>query len=251
MHKFKLLACVVMLATGTLTAQVQTDKLPAHFSQEKQMTDDPFVRKWELSVQGGWSYRLAKLSDQISPDFVDYGNKLKSGYHIGADLNYFWRENMGVGLQYSRFGSKGSMDNVTATDMATGEIIGQGEISDNIVINFIAPSFNYRYILPSRKAALQAHYALGYLSYNNNSKVINEDLKITAQSFGVSLGAHVIIPLGQRLSFIIGGTLVGGNFRKLKVKHANGTTQTIEAEKDNERENVSRIDLSAGLRFKL
>ncbi len=251
MNKFKLLACLFMLGGGTFTVQAQTDSLSTHFSQEEQITDDPFARKWELSVHGGWSYRIAKLGDQVQPDFVDYANKLRSGYHVGADLDYFFKENMGIGLKYVRFGSKATIDNVTVTDIATGQVIGQGSMSDNIAINFIAPSFNYRYIFPSRKAALQAHYALGYLSYTNNSKVINEDLKITAQNFGISLGAHTVVPLGQRLSFTTGATLLGGSFGKFEVKRADGTTQTIEAENDNERENVSRIDLSVGLRFKL
>jgi len=59
------------------------------------------------------------------------------------------------------------------------------------------------------------------------------------------------VPLGQRLSFTTGATLLGASFGKFEVKRADGTTQTIEAENDNERENVSRIDLSVGLRFKL
>ncbi|PRD47249.1 hypothetical protein [Sphingobacterium haloxyli] len=250
MNKFKLIACVFMLSAGPLTAQVQTDSLPAHFSQEEHMTDDPFARKWELSFHGGWSYRIAKLNEQVPPDFVDYAKRLRSGYHIGAGLDFFWRENMGVGLRYSRFGSREHEEYVTYTDIATGQVIGEGEMSDDIVVNFIAPAFNYRYIFPNRKAALQMHYAVGYLSYTNNPLFNGRYPVITARSFGVSLGADLVVPLGRRLAFSAGATLLGGNFGTLKVEYA-GMTEIIKAKDNDERENVSRIDLSAGLRFKL
>lgn len=251
MNKVKLLAFVFMLSAGLCTAQAQTDSLPAHFSPEETTVDNPFARKWELSVHGGWSYRIAKLSEQIPQDLVDYANKLRSGYHLGAGIDYFWREDMGIGLMYSEFGTKGYEESVTVIDPATGQVIGQGDMSDDIVVHFIAPSFNYRYIFPSRKAALQAHYAIGYLSYINESMMAgSRHFRTTAQNFGISLGAHLDVPLGQRFSFMAGARLVGGSFGKLKVYFA-GTTQIIEADDSKDRENVSRIDLSAGLRFRL
>lgn len=246
----KLKGLIFLYVIGTWTVQAQTDSLPAHFSQDEIMVDNPFARKWELSVHGGWSYRTAKLSDQVQSDFVNYINELRSGYHVGGDLDFFWREDMAAGLKYSRFGAKASIGNVVGTNPTTGETV-QGSMSDDIAVNFIAPSFTYRYIFPNRKVALQAHYAIGYMSYINNSMVINEDIKITAHNFGVSLGAHLIVPLGQRLSLMGGVTVLGGYFSRFKVQNANGVTQTIEAEEDGERENVSRIDLSAGLRFSL
>lgn len=240
------------IAASLLTAQAQTDTLPAHFSQEETIVNNPFARKWEFSLHGGWSYRVAKLSSEMPADFRDYANRLRSGYHVGASLDYFWREDMGVGLLYSRFASSGSVDNVTVTDIATGQVLGRGSMGDNIAVNFIAPSFNYRYIFPNRKIALQGHYAVGYLAYTNNAMLINESFKVTAQNFGLSLGAHLSIPLGQRLSLTTGVSLLGGSFSKFDVQLPNGTTQTIEADDNGvERENVSRIDVSAGLRFRL
>jgi|GEM_PF-450036 len=238
----KLKGLVFLLVLVALTSE--------GLAQRQTGIDDPFARKWELSVHGGWSYRLAKLSDQVPSDLINYGNKLRSGYHLGADVDFYWMENMGIGLKYSRFGSEGSAENVILIDNTTGQVIGQGDMGDDIVVHFIAPSFNYRYIFPRSKAALQAHYAIGFLSYINHSLLVGQYFTTTAQNFGTSLGAHLTVPLGQRLSFMAGATLLGGSFGEFKI-HRSGMIQTIKAEDDNERENVSRIDISAGLRFRL
>lgn len=250
MDKLSLLICVLLLGRGISDVAAQTGRHSEQVSSEEIPVNTPFARKWELSFHGGWSYRIAKVSKQVPPDFVDYTKRLRSGYHIGAGLDFFWRENMGVGLKYSRYGSKEYEENVTFTDIVTGQVVGQGEMSDDIVVNFIAPAFNFRYIFPNRKAALKTHYAIGYLSYTNNPLFNGRYPVITAQNFGVSLGADLVVPLGRRLAFSAGATLLGGNFGTIKVEYA-GMTEIIKANKRDERENVSRIDLSAGLHLRL
>jgi|SRR5690606_25458316 len=240
MNKLKELLFLLILITGASSVRAQKEAI----------TVDPFARKWELSFDGGWSYRIAKISTQVPHDLVDYTKRLRSGYHVGAVVDFFWREEMGVGLRYSRFGSKEYEENVTYTDTKTGQVIGEGAMKDDIVVDFIAPAFNFRYIFPNRKMALYMHYAVGYLSYSNNPLFMGKYPIITARSVGASFGGNLVIAMGRRLAFSAGAKLLGGNFGTLKVEYA-GMTEVIKAKEKHERENVSRIDLSAGLRLRL
>ena len=220
------------------------------WAQESAVSDNPFIKKWELSAYGGWSHTLAKLSDQIPDELVDYSKRLRAGYHVGADLDYFWQERFGVGLKYVRFNASESTDGMALVDTIGGQPIGRGSMSDDIVLQFIAPSFNFRYIFPSSKVSVQAHYALGYAAYTNQAVLAGQHIKLTAKSLGISMGARITVPVANRLAFMAGASLVGGSFGQMDIHHA-GTVQTIKFEETEERENFSRLDVSAGLRLRL
>src|SRR5690242_4723048 len=66
--------------------------------------------KLRFSLQGGYSYRLAKVSDNVQPDFRSYVQKLKSGYHLGADGSFFINRTIGFGIKYSYFHASAEMD---------------------------------------------------------------------------------------------------------------------------------------------
>lgn len=136
-------------------------------------------------------------------------------------------------------------------EITTGHSIGRGRVNDNIFLNFIASAFNYRYIIGNRKAAFHAHYAVGYLSYSNYAKLINERMIISAQNVGMSVGANFVVPLGQRWSFTPGVTLTGSSFGTFKIHRASGMPISIHVNADDGRENVSRLDFSARLRWRI
>lgn len=204
------------------------------------------IGKWQLSFHGGWSYRIAKVSSQMG-DFTDYVKKLKSGWHLGGSLGYFWRQDMGAGASYSRYASKGQVDNVTLT-YDTGEV-SYGSMSDDIAIQFFAPTFFVRRPFGTGRSNFYVNVSLGYLSYVDNSLVVGQSLKLSGSTFGSAVEGGVDIPLGNKLSLSLGASLLGGNLRKLKVS-SGGQETTLELEED-QRENLSRIDLSAGFRLRL
>jgi hypothetical protein len=198
-----------------------------------------------LAAQGGWSYRIAKTPEGMSSLLEEYVKDLKSGYNLGADFSYFINEGIGLGFKYNYYKSNNHMDDVYIEyDDGT---MDYGIMEDNIAINFYGPGFYTRSLSSNHNNALIAAISLGYISYKNEAVFITEDFTIEGSSFGMVLdlgydiGISDDMAIGLQLSFTL------GTLSKLEVDYGSHT-ETIELDPDNY-ENLSRIDLSIGLRF--
>lgn len=199
---------------------------------------------FRAAINGGWSYRVAKLADNIPSDFERYMKDLKSGYHYGLDLSYYFSEQLGIGLKYYVYKSKNSIDDiyVTRPDGSTQN----GKMSDDISIDFIGPFFSTRLLNATKKNSLILNLGIGYMGYKDKTVLIT-DYTIKGNTLGLcwdigyDIGISENLAIGFQFSYMI-GTLT-------KYELFDGTkTETIKLEKDNY-ESLSRIDLSIGLRF--
>jgi hypothetical protein len=198
-----------------------------------------------LAAQGGWSYQIAKSPEGMPSWLEEYVKDLKSGYNLGADFSYFINEGIGLGFKYNYYKSNNHMDDVYIEyDDGT---MDYGIMEDNIAINFYGPGFYTRSLSANHNSALIAAISLGYLSYKNEAVLINESFTMEGSSFGMVLdlgydiGISDDMAIGLQLSFTL------GTLSKLEVDYGSHT-ETIELDPDNY-ENLSRIDLSIGLRF--
>ena len=67
---------------------------------------------FRIAVNGGWSYRVAKIAGNNDPEIQKYQKDLKSGYNLGIDATYFISEPIGIGFKYNNFKSKNEIDNI-------------------------------------------------------------------------------------------------------------------------------------------
>ncbi len=199
---------------------------------------------FRIGINGGYSYRTAKVAENVPNDFKDYTKELKSGYHLGGDLTYFFTEPLGFGLKYYLFKSSNSMDNIYVRDPYGN--ITYGNMSDDITISFIGPTFSTRLLNHDKSNAFLMSLSIGYMGYANNTVVVNK-YKVTGNTMGFTfdvgydIGLSEDLALGFQISFLF-GTLI-------KYDRNDGSTiKTINFEKDNY-ESLSRIDFSVGLRF--
>lgn len=207
-----------------------------------QKTDLPSFR---LTVNGGYSLRLGKVSSQYTGESNDYMKKLKSGFNIGADAIYYFREKMGVGLKYSRF----QASNSAVIPVMTGSGEMRTNVSDKIGINFFAATFATRIFNAAGTNAFYANVALGYLGFRDNGQVYLNKMVLTGGSLGIgwdvgydfritrllSAGAQVSLITGQMTSFV-------------KEDASSRVTVTLP---EGQRENLSHLNISGGLRLNL
>jgi hypothetical protein len=201
----------------------------------------PHIR---VAINGGWSYRVAKLADNIPSDFKQYMKGLKSGYHYGLDLSYFFSEQLGFGLKYYNYKSKDEINNVYVTP--PGGPTQYGKMSDNISINFIGPIFSTRLLNADKKNSFLFNLGIGYMGYKDKAVLIS-DYTLKGNTLGLcwdigyDIGLSENFAIGFQFSYMI-GTLT-------QYKFSDGVnTETIKLVNDNY-ESLSRIDLSIGLRF--
>lgn len=199
---------------------------------------------FRFAVNGGYSYQTAKVSEIVPSDFKDYVKGLKSGYHFGGDLTYYFTEPLGFGIKYYQFKSSNSLANIYLEDSDGNRTYGK--MSDDLTISFIGPTFSTRLLNHNKNNALLMNLSLGYMGYLND-KVIIDKYKMTGNTMGLSvdvgydIGLSEYLSLGFQISFLT-GTL-------FQYEWNNGTmTETVKLEKG-EYESLNRIDFSVGLRF--
>lgn len=199
---------------------------------------------FRIAINGGYSYQTAKVAESVPTDFKDYIRELKSGYHFGGDLTYYFTEPLGFGFKYYLFKSSNSLDNIYLEDTDGNRTYGK--MSDDLTISFIGPTFSTRLLSHDKKNAFLMNLSFGYMGYSND-KVIIDKYKMTGSTMGLSfdigydIGLSENLSLGFQISFLT-GTLFEYDWN-------DGTkTETIKLEKG-EYESLNRIDFSVGLRF--
>ena len=85
-------------------AYFQTSEVP----KEKVVGYENY-QHFRIAINGGYSYQTAKVAESVPSDFKDYIRELKSGYHFGGDLTYYFTEPLGFGVKYYLFKSSNSI----------------------------------------------------------------------------------------------------------------------------------------------
>jgi hypothetical protein len=194
--------------------------------------------RFRVAVNGGWSYRIARLSNNVPADFTAYANKLKSGFHYNLDVSYFFTAHIGAGFQYHASFFRNKMD---VYDTNSNQ---SGVMSDNIAIRFIGPLFYTRLLNSNKKNGLLAHCGIGYLAYSDNAVLI-EAFTLKGYTVGVSVGIGYDIGISKNFALGFQLSLISGTMTQYTESNKT-SSKTIKLE---EVENLSHINLSVGLRF--
>ena len=197
-----------------------------------------------IAVNGGYSYQIAKVAESVPNDFKSYIKKLKSGYHFGGDITYYFAENLGVGIKYYLFKSSNSMDNIYLEDIDGKRIYGI--MSDDLTISFIGPTFSTKLLNDDKNNAFLIGLSLGYMGYSND-KVIIDKYKMTGGTMGLSVDFGYDIGLSENLALGFQVSLLTGTLSKYDWDDGRNIT-TIKLEKGSY-ESLNRFDFSVGLRF--
>lgn len=194
------------------------------------------VTKWRFGLDGGGSMQTGKYSANNYPykESKNYLDKLRWGYTIGAQGDYFFSDMFGLGLKYNIFMASNSINNVFLNDSV------YGNIEDRISVNFLGPEFTLKITPRKHKTSYLTTLAFGLLSYRNYSTKINS-ATINRTTFGVNLtfGPEFMVTdhfvLAPEASLVIGS--VTGD---LEGKHISEYTNMI---------SLTRFDLTLAIRW--
>ena len=204
--------------------------------------------KLRIAVNGGYSYLTAKISKNVPNDLKDYIKKLKSGYHFGCDITYYYSEICGVGGKCSVFKSSNSIDDIYVQDIDGS--IRYGKMSDNLTSLFVGPTFSTRFLSNNKKNAFLLDVSMGYMRYSNNMVLI-EKYKIIGHTVGLAIDAGYDISLTKNLSLGLQVSWIIGSLGAYTLSgYGMPYPQTIKLQAG-EHESLSRLDFSVGLRYTL
>ena len=215
-------------------------EVPADYKPKNSYTGP----KYRIALNGGLSYLTAKTSSSVPDALRDHAKQLKSVYNWGADIHFLTSENLGFGLKYNTFYSSNVENNVSQTLPNNTVLYG---IKDVNYIHFIGPSVLFKFVSSNGKNAWVSSASIGYMGYKQEQQIGNRNSTYTAATLGGNLDFGYDIYLSKKLSLGLMVSFAAGSLGEVDLEE-NGISQTIELD---ERENLSRIDFSAGLRWAL
>jgi hypothetical protein len=214
---------------------VETDKSP--------MLGD--YSKFRFAVGGGWSYRTASLPDGAGTAERDYLRELKSGYGLTAQAAWFISETVGIGALYAGHRSKVSKSSVTLS--SNGSVYYTGPLRDDVSIRFIAPVLVTRLVQANKKGVGLFDFSLGYLGYKDVSTMSSNFFRIEGATLGLATGLGYDILLSEHVGIGLNVALITGTLSQVKLIRGSSST-TIKLDKD-EYENLTRVEITAGIRL--
>ena len=203
--------------------------------------------KFRIAASGGWSYRTARISGDVPPAFQDYIKKLKSGYHFGGDATYFTSEHIGVGLKYSLYRAKSTVSYLYVADSLTGRV-APGNLAEDITIQYFAPAVYARFNSKNKKSQVIMDLSMGYMGYKDAVSNLTK-LTIRGGTVGLSWGVGADFAIDPDLSLGLSFNYLVGALTNYEVD--DGTQRVNVKLEPGGYEGISRIDLSAGLRWYL
>lgn len=202
-----------------------------------------FTYRFRITSDVGYGRFTAQTAPN-TPDFLkDYYDDLKSGLHFALGLNYFTFKKWGFGLKYSLFKTSNQFENIIL--YYPDGTYDQGLLKDDITVNYVGGSLFYRFLAKNKVSGFFIEISVGKTFYQNNSVMVyNYNIKGNRMSFGYGIGydfkvtSYLAIGIGYDLNVAI--------LDRLEVNN-----KTYYLGKPEEKENISRGNLTCGLRFLL
>jgi len=198
-----------------------------------------------LSVTAGLGYLSAPLPEVSIPDFYKkYLTELRSGTSFHVNAMYFINSRIGLGFHYGNFNTK---NNITKVVVYTTTDTLIGPLSDDINTHYFAPTFYIKFGHTKQSVLPMIALGAGYTSYVNDASLAIP-FKIESSTIGIHLQGILDINMGYNLALSLklgaySGSLIQATITDINAQSKRTVTFT-------EPDNISRIDLHAGLRYK-
>ena len=193
-----------------------------------------------LSANIGLVLRLNNPNEKYGPEFEEYFKDLYTGITIGAEAAYFLNENIGFGLQFSKYSSNVKVSGT----IDTSGIVNFGTISDAVSIIYIGPTFYYRYISQNSKSIFLGHVSIGNTFYSNDIDIIIYQYNESGNNISTSVGATYQYMIDK--SFSIGASVDYHSATITQLTYDDGIEKFTSSLFP---EDVSRIDLKLLLAY--
>jgi hypothetical protein len=193
----------------------------------------PDFRQWRFGINGGFETIIAPEPTNISEEFLKYRKRLKSGPRFGLDALFFVSPNIGLGLNYSTFGSENKTNHIS---YKINDNTFEGERSDDIRIHFMGPTISIRSIPKHNKFYASCDFTLGYFVYLNDLILNNTQYNLKEKNFGFATSIGADFMFVKNISIGLSLNITAASIRKTEILN------------DNNVENLSRVSLVMALK---
>jgi hypothetical protein len=224
-------------------------------TEDQKKANTGSFERLRLGMNGGTGYLLGSTKNAVD-DMVSLGlsrhqaqsyyNNIRLGLSANADLTFLINPNLGAGIKYKFYNTSSITEGFF--DPQDGLNLFYSTYKEQIYVNFAGASFFYQQFIGSQKSfKLNSAYTLGLATYRNEAEYLNGYYLLTGKNVGIdtSFGLEYFIfrhfSVGTDLSFFY------SIIRKMKISDGSSST-TVNLDKNNY-ENLSRLDLSIGMKL--
>ncbi len=228
---------------------IQAEKAPVSLQAQ------PEFHRWRVALSGGLSYLTgdtdpardgARQQGLTNEQADDYFQQLLLGWQSSAQVHFFLDSDLAFGLHY-RFHT--SQADVFATfDPQDGMNLYHGQMKETIYTHYIGPSvFGNHQLSANQKWWLNGSFSAGIAFYRDELSVLNSGMLLTGKAFGATLDMGLEYFVAPRVSVGLNLGLFVSNLTKVTMD--DGYNQSSVKLEEEERQNLSSLDVSTGLRF--
>jgi hypothetical protein len=192
----------------------------------------------------GYSYRLAKVSQNLPVELQEYIQKLKSGITVKVDAAYFFGRFFGIGAKYYLTHSQNRLENVLFELNGGGYQVG--EVSDNINIHSFQFVVTSRVLNKTGKFHFLPALSAGYTAYQNNAVVLYP-VKLSSGTFSMGVHLSTDFALTDNLFAMLGVDYTTGILSYYDAEY--GTNRDRITLNGDNQDNLTRVELWGGVRY--
>ncbi|WP_298645805.1 outer membrane beta-barrel protein [uncultured Proteiniphilum sp.] len=189
-------AVIFGLSPVTVLAQEKT-------SYEVEYQTPQGYKDFRFSIGGGYAFRLGKIEKTGDTKVDDLNKKLRHGYTVDADAQYFFKEGWGLGLNVNYCSSSTSGSNIDIPEYGNANSYKE---SQNVL--FVGPSFAGRN--ETDRFLLVSSFAIGPMFYMDKMTIDGRLLDGTKTTMGFNAGVageyklNAKTGIGLKLSYTLG-----------------------------------------------
>jgi len=242
-----LLTATFSIVTQSLYAQLYDNKV------ERQSDETKHQSKFRVSIDGGFGYLIASTkaaraqmkSYEIPDEEADrYYREIVLGEQAGASIHYLVNPDVGFGLDYNIFTTKGEVLGYVTSGGEWAKFYGP--FKEKIYTSFLGASvFQNQKI--NEKWNFYGKLSFGVAFYRNESMMIILPALITGNAAALRGELGLSYSINRRFSVNAGISYLFSTLRKIQINDGTNTTE-VKLEGDM-KENLSRLSVSTGVQF--
>jgi hypothetical protein len=200
--------------------------------------DVPRFPSKQLGLSFGYSLGMLPHSD-ISQIYGAYSDDI-SVLYTGLDLDFYKKQNSGLGIKTIYYFGGNDKQNIDKLD-ENDNVIGNGQLKDDVSFFFIGPSINFRMPFYSYNLLDVVKVSPGYLYYSNKATRFDEKFDYTGHTIAWIISAGLDVKLNSHLNIGIEPRFVFGGFKKMII---NGEQNTLD-----KKEKINRVEMAITLKI--